>query len=134
MLHSSLEPAHSARRPSLEILQQNLLVQLGELGHVSDSDFALGYKAFVGCAEQAFCTEEEWMEALDLPSLPGHREQHACALGALHHVHSRVMGGDIVIGREVIRRLLPRWFSIHAKTMDEILATAMRQASNLTLP
>lgn len=129
MLHSSLEPILSARRPSLDILQQYFLAQLDELSHVSDRDFALGYKAFVGCAEQAFCIEEEWMEALDLPSLQDHREQHACALGALHHVHSRVMGGDVVIGREVIRRLLPRWFSIHAKTMDDVLANAMREAS-----
>lgn len=66
------------------------------------------------------------MEQIDLPIFNDHQEQHARALGALHHVHRRVMDGEIELGREVVDELLPQWIAFHMASMDETLTHAVQ--------
>ncbi len=68
------------------------------------------------------------MEEIDFPIIKSHREQHARVLSALHHVHSRVMNGDLVMGHEVVEKLLPQWFVFHISTIHAALAAAMQMA------
>lgn len=75
--------------------------------------------------EYAFRTEERWMDDIDYPALKSHREQHARVLGALHHVHGKIMDGDVILGRHVVNDLLPQWLSLHIDTMDNALAMAL---------
>ena len=103
---------------------------LQELSRAPDADFIPLYRDFLRQAEIAFRIEENWMEQQDLPIIKSHREQHARVLGALHHVHSRILDGDLPVGREVVKRLLPRWFALHITTMDAELATAMRASDS----
>ncbi len=125
MHHTTLPSALESGVPAIDTLHENFLAALGGLSSAPDTDFADRYQDFVRQAEVAFRIEEDWMEQLDLPVIKSHREQHARVLGALHHVHSRIQDGDLAIGREVVKRLLPRWFVLHISTMDAALASAI---------
>ena len=91
-----------------------------------DTDFSSRFSLLIKQMHHAFATEEKWMETVDHPALQCHREQHARALGALHHVHASVMQGDVGVGRRVVSDLLPKWFAFHAETMDNVLALTLR--------
>jgi hemerythrin len=119
----------SATSPSLLALSElhrDLANALNKLSSIEDQDFCNEYKHFVALAEQVFRREEEWLEQNDLPAFKYHQEQHARALGALHHVHRRVMDGEIELGREVADKLLPQWIAFHMSSMDDALARAMQ--------
>jgi hemerythrin len=99
---------------------------LDELSSATDGEFDTGYDKFIRQVERVFAAEEKWMEEIDFPVLKSHREQHARVLSGLHHIRTRVMDGDLALGREVVEKLLPQWFVLHAFTMDAPLATAMQ--------
>ncbi len=86
--------------------------------------FPSAFMRMVEKLEKDFHEEEDLMEEIDFPGLHGHREQHARVLGALHHVATHVMRGDIGLGREAVD-LLPPWFLFHLSTMDTALALAL---------
>lgn len=117
---------------AVETLHESFLRDLSELAAAPDADFCSRYLDFIRQTEHAFRVEEDWMDALDLPVIRSHREQHARVLGALHHVYACVIDGDLAIGREAVKRLLPRWFAIHAATMDTPLASEIRGARDRT--
>ncbi|MGH8806456.1 MAG: bacteriohemerythrin [Noviherbaspirillum sp.] len=112
--------------PAMDQLHHEFLETLNDLSTRQDREFRERYAAFVAKLEQVFRQEEQWMEDIDFPMLKIHREQHARVLGALHHLHSRLMGGEITIVRTVVEQLLPQWFAFHASTMDASLARAMQ--------
>lgn len=113
---------------AMDRLHHDLFNALDELSCSVDSNFGAKYAAFVGKIEQAFREEEEWMEAIDFPALDNHQEQHARVLGALHNVHSKVMFGDLTLGRHVVDELLPQWLMVHISTMDAPAALAIQLA------
>lgn len=100
-------------------------LQLERLAHTPDEQFADAFNELVAELETSFRDEEAAMEALDYPALRSHREQHARALGALHHAQPQIEGGDIALGREALE-LLPKWLLLHRSTMDLALASASR--------
>lgn len=132
MHHPNLPSGLKSGVPAIDILHEDFLAALGGLSTAPDIDFADRYQNFVRQAEEAFRVEEDWMEELDLPVIKAHREQHARVLGALHHVYSRIQDGDLAIGREVVKRLLPRWFVLHMSTMDAALASAILGAGRIS--
>jgi len=117
---------------ALDTLHDSFLRDLSELAATPDNEFCSRYLEFIKQTEHAFRVEEDWMDALDLPVIRSHREQHARVLGALHHVYACVIDGDVGIGREAAKRLLPRWFAIHGATMDAALAAEIRGARERT--
>lgn len=110
----------------MDRLHYDVFEALDELSRSTDQDFDGAYCAFMRKIEHAFRQEECWMEEIDFPASRVHQEQHARVLGALHHIHSRVMAGDRQAGREVADHLLPEWFAFHLSTQDMILAVAMQ--------
>ena len=100
------------------------LDELAALLTMPDETFGPAFQSMIAKMEQDFQEEEQLMEDMDYPGLPGHREQHARVLGALHHVAPHVMQGDIALGREAAE-LLPQWFLFHLSTMDTALAFAL---------
>ena len=69
--------------------------------------------------------EEQWMKGSDFPSCACHRQEHEMLLEVISEVRRRCDAGDV----EVVQRLaaeLPRWFEIHANTMDAALAFHLR--------
>lgn len=113
---------------AMDELHHDFFEALAGLSSATDKEFESRYGKFVAKAERTFSTEEQWMEGIDCPTLKSHREQHARVLGALHNVHSRVMGGDLSTGREVVEKLLPLWFVFHLSTMDMALAASLQLA------
>lgn len=99
--------------------------QMVRLSHTPDDQFADGFTELIAHLEASLRDEEAAMEALHYPALRSHREQHARALGALHHAQPQVEGGDIALGREALE-LLPKWLLLHRSTMDLALASATR--------
>jgi len=112
--------------PAMDELHRNFIEDLKTLSPCNDDELSAEYGAFVGKVERTFRKEEELMEEIDSPVSKVHREQHARVLDALHHVHARVMGGEIGIGREVMLNLFPQWFAFHVSTMDAALAQAIQ--------
>jgi hemerythrin len=99
--------------------------RMERLSRTSDDQFADGFTALIADIETSFRDEEAVMEALNYPALRSHREQHARALGALHHAQPQVEGGDVGLGREALE-LLPKWLLLHRSTMDLALANVAR--------
>ncbi len=126
MLHTTWPSDSLLGMPLLDQLHYDLIVTIDRLASAQDHEFSSGYRALVRQMEQAFETEEQWMEEINFQSLKVHREQHARVLAALHNVHGRVMNGELSLGREVIRELLPQWFAFHISTMDATLARSMQ--------
>ena len=83
--------------------------------------------ALVAHVEHEFYAEEQWMEDVDFPAILPHREQHSRVLSALHHVHPRVMEGDIRVGRQAAL-LLFQWFLNHKTSMDRVLIGAVQMS------
>lgn len=121
-------PEISSGIPAMNKLRHDFFTALDRLASASDQEFAADYHAFVTQVEDMFRREEQWMEAIDFPAFRTHREQHARALGALHNVDSRLMGGDLGVGRKLVDTLLPQWFCFHMATLDATLAIAMQMA------
>jgi hemerythrin len=111
---------------ALDELHRDFFMDLNNLCSGPDETFAPRYAVFVDTVERIFRQEEQCMEEVDSSSLQQHQEQHARVLGALHNVQSRVMDGDICLGRDVAKRLLPQWMAFHMATMDTLLATEIQ--------
>jgi hemerythrin len=101
---------------------------LSKQASLADDAFRDSYQQFVATLEQAFRTEEQWMEDIEFPSLKSHREQHARVLSALHSTQPMVMEGDLPTARKIVEKLLPEWFIFHASTMNMALAVAIQLA------
>lgn len=114
--------------PAMDRLHHALFSALDVLSSSDDEHFCTEFTAFVGTVERAFREEETWMDDVDYSAFASHQEQHARVLGALHHVHSAVMDGDIGLGRHVTDELLPQWLLFHISTMDTPFALAMQLA------
>lgn len=112
----------------MDRLHHNLFNALDALSTCNDDSFCAEFTTFVGTVERSFREEEAWMDDLDFSALATHQEQHARVLGALHHVHSQVMIGNIDLGRHVAEELLPQWLLFHIWTMDTPFALAMQLA------
>jgi hemerythrin len=100
---------------------RDLLVALaGPGGDTGELLLALHEHLLRHCA-----VEEQWMTDSDFPSCACHRQEHEMLLEAVAEVRRRFDCGDL----QVVQRLaeeLPRWFEIHANTMDAALAFHMR--------
>lgn len=118
---------------ALDDWHHDIFAMLKILPSIKEHEFSACYGVLVMKVERAFAMEEQWMEEVDFPLLKSHREQHARVLGALHHVHSRVIDGDFLLGREVTERLLPQWLVFHISTMDAVLAIEMQIAGKETM-
>lgn len=114
--------------PDVDRLHHDLFSALDKLSSSDDTNFCSQFAVFVGKVERAFREEETWMDDLDFAETAIHQEQHARVLGALHHVHAQVMGGDLATGRYVADELLPQWLLLHISTMDTPVALAMQLA------
>ena len=111
---------------ALDELHRSCRDALDELACADPNTLKSGFTELVTRFEDAFRTEDEWMDNLDYPALNSHREQHARVLGALHHVHGELMGGDIALGRHVVEAILklePRQWQ---RTPAPSLATTAR--------
>jgi hemerythrin len=128
MSQATWSPELSTGLAAMDELHHHFCEALSRQASLSDDAFRNAYQQFVATLEQAFRTEEQWMEEIEFPSLKSHREQHARVLSALHGTQPHVMDGDLSIARKIVEQLLPEWFVFHASTMNMALAVAMQLA------
>ncbi len=112
----------------MDRLHHDIFSALDALSGSDDTAFCEEFTTFVRRVERAFREEEAWMDELDFQEMAAHQEQHARLLGALHHIHAQVMGGDVGIGRHVVDELLPQWLLVHISTLDTSFAGAIQFA------
>lgn len=113
-------PAMELGNPALDEAHKALFHEMMRLHAAPDSELAEGLPRLCDKLERDFREEEDLMEALDLPDVKEHREQHARVLSALHHVEV----GEPAEAREALM-LLPQWFQLHLATMDRSLAAGL---------
>lgn len=106
----------------MDVLHQQLDEALHATLAANDAMFIRRFRRLVALLEEAFATEEFWMEEVDYPAIKSHREQHARVLSGMHHVHCSLMEGDVGAARKVVAVLLPDWLKLHVATMDTALA------------
>jgi hemerythrin len=116
----------------MDRLHYALTEALEELSTIEDFRFAGAFREFLAKLEQYFRLEEAWLEKTQRPSVLMHLEGHARALSALHHVHSRVMAGEISEGRNVVQNVLPQWLAFHMATMEPALTCSLEQMDAAT--
>jgi hemerythrin len=87
-----------------------------------DATFLQRFCRLVTVLEEAFATEEFWMEEIDYPAIRSHREQHARVLSGMHHVYCSLLAGDAATARKVVTFLLPDFLKLHGETMDTALS------------
>lgn len=112
----------------MDRLHCTLFEALEKLSGIEDFQFANAFRDFVAVLEQSFRLEEAWMEKTQYPLVLMHLEEHARALSGLHHVHSRIMAGEISEGREVVQNVLPHWLAFHMANMPPTLKRRLDQA------
>ncbi|NML61774.1 hemerythrin family protein [Massilia sp. RP-1-19] len=116
-------PAMELGNPAIDEAHRALFDEMVRLYAAPDSDLAEGLPRLCDRLERDFREEEDVMEAMDLPDVKEHREQHARVLSALHHV----VVGEPAEAREALM-LLPQWFQLHVATMDRSLAMGLHPA------
>lgn len=113
MLYETWSPVFTSSAHWMEELQTCVTVALRKVDTASDSDFCQAYRGLVSQLESVFRAEEDHMDGMDPAEIRAHREQHARVLRGLHCAHSQVLDGDLELGREIVRELLPRWLGMH---------------------
>ena len=113
-------PAMELGNPALDEAHRALFDEMMRLYAAPDSELAEGLPLLCDKLERDFRAEEDLMEAMDLPDVREHREQHARVLSALHHVEV----GEPAEVREALM-LLPQWFQVHLATLDRSLAARL---------
>ena len=108
----------------MDRIHDELSQALKAFSTIDDVRFVDAFCNFIAALERLFRLEEARLEELECPSLLMHLEQHARALSALHHLHSRIMAGAISEGREVVRHVLPQWLACYkASEVDSLKQT-----------
>ncbi|EIJ36322.1 bacteriohemerythrin [Thiothrix nivea] len=72
-----------------------------------------------------FAREEMWMQASVFPAIAEHHADHQRVLGDMTRFARQVERGLIPMARAYVREL-PRWFALHAVTMDSALAAHIK--------
>jgi len=124
-MQSRLTSHHTA--PATGVLVMDILHrQVEDALHAAltsdDRSFLPRFRGLVAALEDAFATEESWMEEIEYPAIKSHREQHARVLSGMHHVHCSLLAGDVGAARKVVACLLPDWLKLHVATLDTALA------------
>jgi len=118
--------SHCAAPPTgvlvMDVLHRRIDDALDTALGADDGAFLQRFCGLVAILEEAFATEEFWMEEIDYPAIRQHREQHARVLSGMHHVYCSLMAGDTGTARKVVACLLPDFLKLHGDTMDTALS------------
>jgi hemerythrin len=130
------DSAHGAAAPDIgffavgyapmDELHDEFCELLAALGSPSEADYGLPLVAMHEHLLRHCAAEESWMRNADFPAYDCHKREHDMLLEVVSEVRRRYDAGD----NEIVRRLaaeLPRWFEVHANTMDAALAFFMKE-------
>lgn len=84
---------------------------------------------FIAHTEAHFAQEEAWMEQLAFPRSGCHRTEHRNVLDVAKEVRARVADGNTHYAR-TLAEALAEWFTVHASSMDAMLAIYMKHGAD----
>jgi hypothetical protein len=85
--------------------RRKLRARVSALQATADAEFIRQFPALVAAVESGYRHEEALLELLGEACLHPRRADHAIILCALHRTMSRVEGGDVIQGRQVVDAL-----------------------------
>lgn len=100
---------------------------LNELHASDDTAFPALFRALLEHTHSHFEREDRMMRDSRFPAYGEHHAEHLRILGELNQFSKRVERGSITFARSYINDSLPRWFQLHAATMDSALAAHLKQ-------
>jgi len=92
--------------------RNDMLAQVRDTAREADARFPAAFWRLVDAIEAMFRNEETLLEMACCEALHTRRQDNALLLAALHHAASRVDGGNLGIGRELVA-VLPDLLSRH---------------------
>ncbi len=110
----------------MDELHEEFCDLLGALSAPTEADYGLPLVAMHEHLLRHCAAEEKWMRDADFPAFDCHKGEHDMLLEVVSEVRRRYDAGD----NDIVRRLaseLPRWFEVHANTMDAALAFFMKE-------
>lgn len=112
---------------AMDDIHQEFVATLDALQSAPDGELVARLDDLIAHSEEHFAQESVWMRAIQFPPIHCHEEEHDKVLIILKDVRGRVAAGDLALGRNLARELMP-WFQHHAATMDNMLAQHIRQS------
>lgn len=112
---------------AMDEIHHEFVTTLAALRAAADgADFLAALDAMLAHCQEHFAQETLWMDAVNFPPMHCHVEEHDKVLTIMGDVRKRVESGDIALGRNLARELMP-WLEHHAATMDTMLAKYIQQ-------
>lgn len=108
--------------PEMDDTHRQFVDIVNTMGEADKAGFIPLFEVLTKHTKAHFAAEERLMEASSFPATGEHREEHRRILGELERFGKRVAAGSILMGRAYVIQQLPRWFDLHAITMDSALA------------
>lgn len=114
---------------AMTLARNDMLVQVRDTARESDPGFPKAFGRLVDTIDATLRREEALMEMARYERAHAQRQDNALLLAALHHAVSRVEGGNLRVGREVVAAL-PDLLSLHRfAALRSLVARARRQGS-----
>jgi hemerythrin-like metal-binding protein len=113
-------------QPEMDGTHREFVDLVNRLGDADKPGFMALFKALTVHTQHHFDAEERMMEASAFPALREHKDEHLRVLGELERFGQRVATGSILMGRAYVTQQLPKWFDLHAVTMDSALAAHLK--------
>jgi hemerythrin len=120
--------AYAVGWPAIDELHAECDALLVALAHASDTELPATLTLLVQHLVDHFGLEEALMQASDYPRFDCHKREHDAVLRVVERVQPMCEAGDFATARRLAAEF-PQWFSVHAGSMDAILAVWLREQS-----
>ncbi|WP_321449684.1 hemerythrin domain-containing protein [uncultured Cohaesibacter sp.] len=122
------EGRHLVGVDEMDSVHQEFTLIVNRLGETQDpSIFKSLFIQLLEHTQEHFALEDQLMEETGFRGFDEHREEHERVLKQMHYINEKVQAGNLDFGRAFVEDL-PRWFDLHADTMDNALAVHLKAA------
>lgn len=112
--------------PPMDDTHREFIAWLHRLEDMPDAEFPAGTDGFIAHTADHFAQEDRWIKASGFPAEACHTGMHEEILAIARFVREKVAEGNLALGRKLVAELAT-WFETHAATMDNALATWIRE-------
>ena len=114
--------------PAIDELHVGCDALLVELAVTEDAGLPPALARLTAHLLDHFGLEEALMQASEYPRFDCHKREHDAVLRVVERVRPMCEAGDIAVARRLAAEF-PRWFDVHARSMDAQLAGWLREQS-----
>nr|WP_319516618.1 hemerythrin domain-containing protein [uncultured Cohaesibacter sp.] len=123
------EGRHLVGVDEMDSVHQEFTLIVNRLGETQDpSIFKSLFIQLLEHTQEHFALEDQLMEETVFEGFDDHREEHERVLKQMHYINEKVQAGNLDFGRAFVEDL-PRWFDLHADTMDNALAVHLKAST-----